>query len=226
MDVDEIIETALGSLIDNAITELYWKNSIISSTEFKQLLEELRNAPNKEVVKTIKLKLFREIIRNIIVMSKCKSYNGKIYLWYTLAIFILNSIYEKNPIAFISSLDILFDQKLQISFLNSVLCNHNFPSKFDKKCKLLQFARETSSMSDFIEKKKKNVSYCNTQPTQQISNSNSNSNSNCNSNAYPTSIDKVIDAITKLLDTDENLNKTDAEIMAEIDNELNGILPH
>jgi len=221
MDVDEIIETALGSLIDNAITELYWKNSIISSTEFKKLLEELKNAPNKEVIKTVKLKLFREIIRNILLMSKCKSYDGKIYLWYTLAIFILNSIYEKNPIAFISSFDILFDQKLQVSFLNSVLSNHNFPSKFDKKCKLLTLARETSSMSDFIERKKRNVSHCNNiQPTQQ------NSNSNSNSNSFPTSIDKVIDAITKLLDTDENLNKTDAEIMADIDNELNGILPH
>tara|TARA_B100002052_G_scaffold294578_1_gene319583 strand:+ start:308 stop:976 length:669 start_codon:yes stop_codon:yes gene_type:complete len=222
MDVDEIIETALGSLIDNAITELYWKNSIISSTEFKRLLEELKNAPNKEVIKTVKLKLFREIIRNILLMSKCKSYNGKIYLWYTLAIFILNSIYEKNPIAFISSFDILFDQKLQVSFLNSVLSNHNFPSKFDKKCKLLKLARETSSMSDFVERKKRNASYCNNiQPTQQNSNSNS-----CPTSTFPTSIDKVIDAITRLLDTDENLNKTDAEIMADIDNELNGILPH
>lgn len=218
MDVDKIIETALGSLIDNAITDLYWKNSIISSTEFEALVGELRNAPNKEIVKTIKLKLFREIIRNIILMSRCKSYDGKLYGWYTLAIFILNSIYEKNPIALISSFDILFDPKLQVSFLNSVLSNHNFPSKFDKKCNLLKFARETSAMSDFVERKKKNVSNCN---TQQISN-----NTNSNTNGFPNSIDKVIDAITKLLDSDENLNKTDSEIMANIDEELNGILPH
>ena len=138
-----------------------------------------------------------------------------------LAIYLLYGFYDNNPISLFNTPNILYDKEIQVSFLNRIVTNNNFPSKYDKRCKLLRFARECDSMSKFIEERK-NKTCC---KTDSIDTENTHGiHVHQSVSPLPNSIDKIIDTITKLLDSDANLDENDQSILNSIDEEIADIL--
>ena len=63
--MDEIFEKLLGNLIDNAIHDLYWSNSVFSSNEFESIVNDMINEEHVDAcddVSDMKKRLFKEIL--------------------------------------------------------------------------------------------------------------------------------------------------------------------
>lgn len=213
---DKVIEEQIGILMDSAVHDLYWSNSIFSSDEFCEIVEELEKKNNKTlVVPDIKKRLFREILRNLICMSRSKSNEGHFYVAHILPIYILHALYIKNLLSIVNSTDILYNDKQQLSFLNSLVCTYNFPSQYDNKCKLLSFAKECANMSNFVRNKGSGAAIMKSKREENP----------CNATSLPNSIDKIIETISKVLESEKtDLNSTEQNILDDIDKEINGLL--
>tara|TARA_Y100000768_G_scaffold351052_1_gene301682 strand:- start:5180 stop:5830 length:651 start_codon:yes stop_codon:yes gene_type:complete len=215
MDVDTFIEELLGKFVDIAIYDLYWNNSLFSSNEFSTIVTELAAKDKVLKVSTEKKKLFSVIIRNIVYMAKCnKCTTGNFRVPYIFEMYFLYGLYVKNPMYFFNiGTDILLNQQEhQLTFLHKVVHNNNFPSKYDCHCDLYDFAIECEHMSKFVvEKKKKTAGVCGTSSTTSTESTNS--------------IDKIIETITKLIESETpNLTTEEQEILNEIDSEVNSMI--
>lgn len=126
--------------------------------------------------------------------------------------YFLYGLYVKNPMYFFNVLpDITFNQQEhQLTFLHKVVCNNNFPSKYDCHCELYDFAIECEHMSKFVaEKKATTGSVC----------------SGTTTSSSTSSIDKIIETITKLIESETpNLSEEDQNILNEIDSEVNSMI--
>jgi|TARA_B100000902_G_C27247613_1_gene883454 hypothetical protein len=213
MDVDSFIEELLGKFVDIAIYDLYWNNSLFVSPEFSKIVTDLAAKDKCLKVATEKKRLFRVIIRNMVYMAKCKTCSSSNFrIPYIFEMYFLYGLYVKNPMYFFNVLpDITFNQQEhQLTFLHKVVCNNNFPSKYDCHCELYDFAIECEHMSKFVaEKKATTGSVC----------------SGTTTSSSTSSIDKIIETITKLIESETpNLSEEDQNILNEIDSEVNSMI--
>lgn len=214
---DKVIEEQIGMLIDSVVHDLYWSNSMFSSFEFGEIVHELESTDALKVPE-IKKRLFREIMRNLICLSMSKSHEGHFQVSHILPIYILHGIYVKNIFSIINTSDILYNTKHQLSFVNSLICTYNFPSQYDTTCKLLSFARECLNMSEFVRQK---GASCPPPPCVKSRQS----SVDCSPSTLPNSIDKIIETITKVLETEKTqLDPKEQNILNDIDSEIGKLL--
>lgn len=216
---DRILEEQMGTLIDSIVHDLYWSNSMFSSCEFAEIVHELKQADEDiQKVPEMKKRLFREIMRNLICLSMSKNHEGHFHVSHILPIYVLHGIYIKNVFSIINTSDILYNPRHQLSFINSLICTYNFPSQYDSKCKLLRFAEECKNMSDFV--KTKGSSCASTKPPHSQT-----TQSQCSATTLPNSIDKIIETISKVLETEKTeLQPGEQNILNDIDKEIQNLL--
>ena len=189
MNLDEHIENMLGKFIDIAVRDLYWNNSLFSSNDFSKILTHLEKYKDICVVKEQKKRFFCVILRNMVYMSKKDQKQGNFNIPYIAEMYFAYALYVRNPTYLLQMSDILFDNKQnQLAFLNNVVSTNNFPSKYDSYNKLYDFVLECTHMSNFVNSKDK----CQTNMT----------HTHCDNTSLPNSIDKILETITKILDSE------------------------
>ena len=227
--LNNVLEDTIGNFIDHTIYELYWNNSLFSSEEFDKIIQEIRDDVVCADVITLKKRLFREILRNLIILSHCSTYSGSFRTLYIVPIYVLYNMYQKQVI--FSSIDFLINEKSQLSFLNSVISTSDFPSKYDSREELLYFAKECASLSKFVSDKNCNHSstiitgsdYANVSHNH-IDSTGGTTTSSSAASTYPSSIDKIIDTIQKLLESEDGVDTSEnAALLSKIDYEMNNV---
>ncbi len=228
--LNNVLEDTIGNFIDHTIYELYWNNSLFTSEEFDKIIKEIRDDGICADVITLKKRLFREILRNMIILSHCSTYSGSFRTLYIVPIYVLYNMYQKQVI--FSSVDLLFNEKSQLSFLNSIISTTDFPSKYDSREELLYFAKECASLSKFVSEKNCNQhghtiitgsDYANVTHTH-VDSTGGNTTPSSNVSTYPSSIDKIIDSIQKLLESENEIDTAQShELLSKIDYEMNNL---
>tara|TARA_B100001250_G_scaffold144864_1_gene124022 strand:+ start:13646 stop:14302 length:657 start_codon:yes stop_codon:yes gene_type:complete len=215
MDTDTFLEEVLGKFVDIALYDLYWNNSLFSTNEFTNIITTLSTKDKCLKVTQERKKLFNVIIRNIVYKAQCNSCkNGNYRVPYIFEMYVLYALYVKNPMYIFNSVgDVVFNPQAPLTFLHKVISNNNFPSKYDCHCELYDFVIECEHMSKFVAEKKTNDK-SSILPT-----------STNGIETVPSSIDKIIDTITKLIESESTtLSADDQAVLDEIDNEVNNLM--
>tara|TARA_Y100000389_G_scaffold125559_2_gene122950 strand:- start:17944 stop:18783 length:840 start_codon:yes stop_codon:yes gene_type:complete len=225
-----VLESTIGNLLDSSIYELYWNNSLFISNVFQEIVDEIANSGTCVDLIHLKRQLFKEILRNLLCLSHSSKYNGNLTSIYVFPLYVCYNLYTQQ-IEF-GGPDFIFHPQSQLAFLNSLVGKTDFPSKFDNRHELLEFAQECANLSDFLKRKNcgtlNNTNFFNDlfgggllnnpPPCDLLNNDNDNtgtcggnsdegSTSICpknlvNPNSVPTSIDKILETINKLLESE------------------------
>ena len=199
-------EKFLGNLIDLSIEDLYFNNSMFHSTIIESIVDDLSKGEENVDTHEIRKRLFGEILKNIIFLSQNQFYKGELKIGSMIPLFIIHCFYNKNMFDLVTKAHLIMNDLSQLQFLNQVISNYDFPSKYDDYDLLKEFAQTCMENSQFVYKK-------------QNTGNNISNTSESSVNTLPNSVDKIIDSLMALVENDTSLKMENNE-MDDFDKEL------